>query len=77
MLWPFNHFSKPRAPLRATIDAIYGMIVTQAREPPFYRDLGVPDTVNGRFDLCYCICGWFCDDFDRRRNAATCSAGPF
>jgi cytochrome b pre-mRNA-processing protein 3 len=51
MLWPFNHFSKPRAPLRGTIEAIYGMIVTQAREPSFYRDLGVPDTVNGRFDL--------------------------
>jgi len=51
MLWPFNRFSKPQAPLRATIEAIYGMIVTQAREPSFYRDLGVPDTVNGRFDL--------------------------
>jgi cytochrome b pre-mRNA-processing protein 3 len=51
MLWPFNHFRKPRAPLRGTIEAIYGMIVTQAREPLFYRDLGVPDTVNGRFDL--------------------------
>ena len=51
MLWPFNHFRKPRVPLRGTIEAIYGMIVTQAREPLFYRDLGVPDTVNGRFDL--------------------------
>jgi cytochrome b pre-mRNA-processing protein 3 len=51
MLWPFNHFWKPRAPLRGTIEAIYGMIVTQAREPSFYRDLGVPDTVDGRFDL--------------------------
>ena len=51
MLWPFNHFRKPRAPPRGTIEAIYGMIVTQAREPLFYRDLGVPDTVNGRFDL--------------------------
>ena len=38
-------------PSRGTIEAIYGMIVTQAREPLFYRDLGVPDTVNGRFDL--------------------------
>jgi cytochrome b pre-mRNA-processing protein 3 len=27
------------------------MIVTQAREPSFYRDFGVPDTVDGRFDL--------------------------
>jgi cytochrome b pre-mRNA-processing protein 3 len=51
MLWPFNHFRKPRIPSRGTIGAIYGMIVTQAREPLFYRDLGVPDTVNGRFDL--------------------------
>ena len=51
MLWPFNHFRKPRTPLRGTIETIYGIIVTQAREPLFYRDLGVPDTVNGRFDL--------------------------
>ena len=51
MLWPFNRFRKPRTPLHGTIEAIYGMIVTQAREPSFYRDLGVPDTVNGRFDV--------------------------
>jgi cytochrome b pre-mRNA-processing protein 3 len=51
MLWPFNHFRKPHLAPRGTIDTIYGMIVTQAREPQFYRDLGVPDTVNGRFDL--------------------------
>ncbi len=51
MLWPFSHFRKPRIPSRGTIEAIYGMIVTQAREPLFYRDFGVPDTVNGRFDL--------------------------
>lgn len=38
-------------PPRGTIEGIYGMIVTQAREPVFYRDFGVPDTVNGRFDL--------------------------
>ncbi|WP_291865399.1 ubiquinol-cytochrome C chaperone family protein [Bradyrhizobium sp.] len=51
MPWPFNHFRKPRLPSRGTIEAIYGMIVTQAREPLFYREFGVPDTVNGRFDL--------------------------
>lgn len=38
-------------PSRGTIEVIYGMIVTQAREALFYRDLAVPDTVNGRFDL--------------------------
>ena len=51
MLWPFNHFKKPPAPPRGTIEAIYGMIVAQAREPLFYRAIGVPDTVNGRFDM--------------------------
>jgi cytochrome b pre-mRNA-processing protein 3 len=51
MLWPFNHFRKPHAPQRGTIGAIYGMIVAQAREPLFYAGLGVPDTVNGRFDM--------------------------
>ena len=34
-----------------TISALYGTIVAQARLPVFYRDYGVPDTVNGRFDL--------------------------
>ncbi|MDB5581589.1 MAG: ubiquinol-cytochrome chaperone [Bradyrhizobium sp.] len=38
-------------PAPGTIETIYGMIVTQAREPLFYRDFGVLDTVNGRFDL--------------------------
>src|ERR1700692_3289701 len=56
MLLPFNHFRKPRISPRGTIEAIYGMIVTQAREPLFYRDLGVPDTVNGRFDLLVLHC---------------------
>jgi cytochrome b pre-mRNA-processing protein 3 len=51
MLWPFNHFRKPLAPPHGTIEAIYGMIVAQAREPLFYAGMGVPDTVNGRFDM--------------------------
>src|SRR5215467_3304390 len=51
MLWPFNHFRKPLLAPPGTIETIYGMIVTQAREPLFYRELGVPDTVDGRFDL--------------------------
>jgi cytochrome b pre-mRNA-processing protein 3 len=51
MVWPLNHFRKSPKPLRGTIQTMYGMIVTQAREPLFYRDLGVPDTVNGRFDV--------------------------
>ncbi|MBT3552779.1 MAG: hypothetical protein HOO19_18710 [Rhodospirillaceae bacterium] len=30
---------------------LYGAIVDQARLPAFYSNCGVPDTVNGRFDL--------------------------
>jgi cytochrome b pre-mRNA-processing protein 3 len=34
-----------------TIAALYGAIVAQARQPAFYADYGVPDTVEGRFDM--------------------------
>ena len=51
MGWPFDHFRKPPLQVRRTIETIYGMIVTQAREPLFYRELGVADTVDGRFDV--------------------------
>src|ERR1043165_7542806 len=34
-----------------TIAALYGAIVTQARDPRFYESYGVPDSVLGRFDL--------------------------
>lgn len=31
--------------------ALYGAAVAAARDPFFYADLGVPDTLDGRFDL--------------------------
>jgi cytochrome b pre-mRNA-processing protein 3 len=34
-----------------TIDALYGAIVAQARAAHFYAEMGVPDTVSGRFDM--------------------------
>src|SRR5262249_8806371 len=34
-----------------TISTLYGTIVAQARLPRFYREHGVADTINGRFDL--------------------------
>ena len=40
-----------RQPKQEAILSLYNKLVSQAREPGFYRDLGVPDTVNGRFDL--------------------------
>ena len=34
-----------------TIRSLYGAIVAQARHADFYRTFGVPDTVEGRFDM--------------------------
>ena len=51
MVWPFNLFRKTPTPLRGTIESIYGTIVAQARDPLFYQELGVRDSVDGRFDM--------------------------
>ena len=46
ILRPFRRSAENRS-----IAALYGVIVAQARTPTFYADFGVPDTVQGRFDL--------------------------
>lgn len=51
MLWPFSLMKTPRSPVGRTIETIYGAIVAQARLPVFYREFGVPDSVDGRFDM--------------------------
>jgi len=40
-----------RTPREDTITSLYGTIVAQARAPVFYQTYGVPDTVNGRFEM--------------------------
>ena len=45
----FNLFRRNAPALN--IDDLYGAIVAQARSPAFYAGYGVPDTVEGRFDL--------------------------
>jgi cytochrome b pre-mRNA-processing protein 3 len=45
----FNLFR--RTPQNGSIASLYGMIVAQARAPAFYQDYGVPDTVDGRFEM--------------------------
>ncbi len=39
-----NRYEKPAA-------ALYAQVVGQARQPAFYARLGVPDTLDGRFEL--------------------------
>jgi cytochrome b pre-mRNA-processing protein 3 len=40
-----------RGPRSTTAGSLYGAIVAQSRRPGLYRDFGVPDTVDGRFDM--------------------------
>jgi cytochrome b pre-mRNA-processing protein 3 len=42
---------RPREDPTDNIRRLYGAIVAQARRPQFYADYGVPDTVEGRFDM--------------------------
>ena len=44
-----NLFRKSPAP--DAVYAVYRAIVAQSRQPLFYADWGVPDTVTGRFDM--------------------------
>lgn len=48
---PFANLFKRKASAADPVDAIYAALVAKARDPRFYRDLGVPDTVDGRFDM--------------------------
>ena len=44
-------FLNARTDMRRKAGEIYGAIVTQARRPAFYADLGVPDTPSGRYEM--------------------------
>lgn len=41
----------PKNPHEDAARALYERIVTQSRSPVFYRDYGVPDSVDGRFEM--------------------------
>ena len=44
----FNLFRKD--PRRTVIAALYARVATASRAPDLYRQLGVPDTLEGRFE---------------------------
>jgi cytochrome b pre-mRNA-processing protein 3 len=46
----FKRFFNPTTSAK-TAREIYLLIVAKARQPYFYAELGVPDTVDGRFDM--------------------------
>ena len=47
---PISNLFRKSGPTDA-IHEIYRIIVAQARQPRFYTDLGVPDPVDGRFEM--------------------------
>ena len=47
----FGRLLRRAIPEDAIATRVYGAIVAQARNPAFYSDLGVPDTVTGRFEM--------------------------
>lgn len=40
-----------KSPATEAVTAVYRAIVAQSRQPRFYAEWGVPDTVTGRFDM--------------------------
>jgi cytochrome b pre-mRNA-processing protein 3 len=68
-------FRRPARP--DTISTLYGMIVAQARLPGFYRDLAVPDTVKGRFELIVLHLALLLDRFADERELRALGQGVF
>ncbi|MFN3460346.1 MAG: ubiquinol-cytochrome C chaperone family protein [Oceanibaculum sp.] len=48
---PFSKLFSKATRRRDSADSLYLTLVALAREPRFYTDLGVPDTVDGRFEM--------------------------
>ena len=51
MLGPMLGWLTGRTPLERTAAELYGRVVAAARQPAFYRAIGVPDTPEGRYEL--------------------------
>jgi cytochrome b pre-mRNA-processing protein 3 len=60
-----------KSPATDAVYAVYSSIVAQSRQPRFYADWGVPDTVTGRFDM---ICIHLALVFRRLREEAPTTA---
>lgn len=49
--WPFGAAAQARRQVRDRAESLYRSAVDQARKPEFYRDLGILDTPEGRFEM--------------------------
>jgi len=56
------------------VHRLYGSVVARARAPVFFTNLGVPDTIDGRFDL-LALHAWLVLEQLRERHLAALSQG--
>lgn len=47
----FKRLFRSKTTNQKAVEPLYAAIVTQARQPFLFRDFGVPDTLDGRFDM--------------------------
>jgi cytochrome b pre-mRNA-processing protein 3 len=71
----FNLFR--RDPHRAEAERLYAVLAQQARQPAFFTELGVPDTVDGRFDLLSLHAGLAIDRLAREADGVALSQSLF
>lgn len=65
-------FLRRKSLRRETAARLYLGVVKEARRPDFYRDFGVPDTTDGRFEMVV-LCGFFV--FEALRKSRLPGAG--
>lgn len=61
-------------PAAAAAAEVYGRIVAQARQPVFYLRFGVPDSLNGRFEMLALHLFLVLHRLGRERGQAACAA---
>ncbi len=68
---------KQRAQRQETATDLYGGVVAQAREAAFYAEMGVPDTLEGRYEMVALHLALVLDGCGSRvRGASHCRARP-
>ncbi|HUQ14267.1 MAG TPA: ubiquinol-cytochrome C chaperone family protein [Novosphingobium sp.] len=63
---------RPSPDDRATVRPLWNAVVAEARDPRWYRELGVADSVEGRFDMVTLVLALVLLRLERARGTADC-----
>ena len=61
----------PKEDEHAEVRPLWHAVVARARDPRWYAQLGVADSLPGRFDAITIVLGWFCCGWSRKKACAT------